>query len=211
MLLFPETQCTFTQINYRGNFMRILKQLILPAICLLLVGCSGISKSIQRWGGVGTVTENLSSFDGTAEINMGSAYVAPADGGIAQMRIGASWNAKNPSNIVLLVGLASLSEYSLLLEVSFNLDDEIIKLTAIEDLTNLDFDFYSINFVMHKSDRLFLTDVATLEKIISSTSAKIRIDSGRDYHVGDFKKKSYGNALFLDSLPQFLDSVRKHR
>jgi|TARA_B100001971_G_C18063518_1_gene469267 hypothetical protein len=184
--------------------------LLIISISLFLNGCSGISQAMQKSGGLGKINENISSFDGTIEVTIGSAYVAPADGGIPDIRIGASWTNNNPDKIILFVEIISFSDYNSIPSVSLNLDNKITKLTPVEALTNFDYEMFSPSFVLKQSNRLFITDINTIKNIIESRVSKIRVDSDRTYRVGDFRRKSYGNVLFLDGLPTFLNTINKH-
>ncbi len=180
------------------------------SLSLILNGCSGISQAMQKSGGLGKIEENISSFDGTIEVTIGSAYVAPADGGIPDIRIGASWTNNYPDKIILFVEIISFSDYNSISAVSLNLDNKIVNLIPVETLTNFDYEMLSPSFVLKQSNRLFISDINTINNILGSHVSKIRVDSDRSYRVGDFKRKSYGNVLFLDGLPSFLNTIKKH-
>ena len=184
---------------------------------LVLAGCAGMSESMQRSVGVGEVSTSTSSFDGKSEVVMQPAWVADADGGMPQFKLGFFWTENVPDTVVVLASVASLDDYSLIEGLALNLDGEIIDLQALDALTDLDHDRlirvtcnrYGCNegMVLRTSEKRYLAPLSVVRRLAESSNAKVKLSFAKTYTVGNFSAKSSGNVTAAQSLPDFLQSV----
>lgn len=192
------------------------------AVLLFLSGCAGLSESAQRSVGVGTVESDKSSFDGATEITMQPAFVAPAEGGQAKLKLGFNWRSTQPEYVGVLVRITSLTGYNAITGAALNLNGTIIQLEPAETFTQhestaLTNTTCNINtgctagLTVNESDKLFIARLSVIESIPNATSAKLKVSGGRNYDVGDLLADSYGNVDVRDSLPDFISKIEAEK
>ena len=184
-------------------------RILVATLCIIATcGCSSMSKGMQSSAGVGRIAEQRSSFDGASEVSMTPAYVAPAEGGMAEVSLGLSWRSTSPEIVQMLVRVTSFGEHNTISGAALNLDGSIIQLKPVEVLTeHQDPDLIG----MRRSDKMFTLPLENVRAIQTASLAKIRVDSGRDYRVGDLKAQSFGNVIVADKLAEFLAGVDRNR
>ena len=98
-----------------------MKRLILSFLVFgLIIGFSGCAGR-----GTGTVTSKISKFDNSKEVVMQTAWVAPANGGIAEISLGMTYRSSTPNALYLLVNITKMTDYKIR-SVAFNIDGEVM-------------------------------------------------------------------------------------
>lgn len=192
--------------------------LTVSSLALVLVGCAGMSETMQKSAGVGVVTSQQSDFDSAKEVQVTPAFVAPSDGGMATIKMGLTWRSTSEKQVGVLIRFSSLSEYQTISSVELNINDQFFELQSAEAITNLDSTRLTdatctlaagctSGLVLKESDKMFFTTLNVIRLIPDASKALIKVGTGRTYEVGDLLAESYGNVTFIDVLPEFLNKV----
>ncbi len=195
-----------------------LKGVLCLAAIITISGCAGMSESMQKSAGIGVVTKSQSSFDSATEVLMNPAFVAPADGGTAKIKMGLTWRSSSPEQVGVLIRFSSLDGYTTIRSATLNVDGQFYELEPVEAVTSHDHARLtdpncslalgcSAGMTVRESDKMFATSLQTIRALSSAQSAKIKVSSARAYQVGDLLADSYGNVDVRDSLPEFLSSI----
>lgn len=185
-----------------------------------LIGCGGLSKSMQTSAGVGGVASTVSGFDGKTEVAMKNAWIANDAGGMSQIGMAFRWNSSSPNNVGIIVRVVSMSNYNNIGAAAMNIDGVIEQLVPAEALTSHDSTRITNTtcslalgctegISAKNSDKMFIADLSLIRRLVAAKTLKIKVDSGRDYRVGDLRKDSFGNVDVQDQLPIFLTNVDK--
>lgn len=191
------------------------KLLIAGVFAVLLVGCAGMSETMQKSAGVGVVTSNQSDFDNAKEVQMTPAFVAPSDGGMASIKMGLTWRSTSEDQVGVLIRFSSLSDYQTISSVELNIDGQFYELEPAEAITSVDSTRLTgstctlaagctSGLVLKESDKMFLAPFHLIKSIPDANKALIKVGNGRSYQVGDLLADSYGNVTVLSALPEFL-------
>jgi len=182
---------------------------------VVIIGMSGCAGR-----GTGTVSSKISKFDNSKEVVMETAWVAPAEGGIAEISLGMTYRTSTPNVLYLLVNITKMTDYKIR-SVAFNIDGETIIPTKDKEETKTntlqvtnDICTYSYGvrtctkgIKMKQSDKIFIAPSNLAKKILKAKKAFIRVDVGSKFIEGDLKADSFGNHVFKDSLSEFVQKM----
>ena len=210
-----------------------MKRLLIILLVFNLGACADFTRGFmeKRYGKIQIST---SSFDGKKEIKLTPVPIKPtnisstlSDALFKPMppsfKVGLSWKDNPEDNVLLIVevsqfGGSSITNYTNINDVSLNIDGDMVDLKSLEDLTN-----HSSKIVTNArcslygcssgddvktSSKMFEINFQQLEDILTASSAKIKISSGREYNVGDLKALWKGNITLIERLPDFINEVK---
>lgn len=188
---------------------------IVVASILIFSGCAG--------AGTGAVVAKDSKFDGSREVVMQTAWVAPLEGGIAEISLGLTYRSSQPKGVILKANITNMSGVTDIQAVSISIDGETIiakPVDAIESkkdnlLVTNDTCTYSYGFrtcakgiSMKSLNKLYIIPSSVPSDIMNAKEALIRVEADGRYIEGDLKASSFGNHTFKDSLPEFVSKMK---
>jgi len=186
--------------------------LIVP---ILFIGCAG--------AGSGVVTSKVSKFDNSKEVVMQTAWVAPAEGGMAEISLGLTFRSSQPEGIILKANLTNMSGVTDIQNIAISIDGKIITakpvdniaskkdtLTVIHDTCTYTYGFRTCTkgIAMKSLNKIYIIPSNMPASIIKAKNAFIRIEADGRYIEGDLKANSFGNNTFKDNLPKFVANIK---
>lgn len=198
----------------------MLKKIVVSSSTLLIIavlniGCAG--------PGTGAITSNVSKMDGVKEVVMQTAWVAPAQGGMAELSLGMTYRDLNPEELLLKVNITKMSATQDIQSVVFKTDSKTTTAKVLgSDIQNNDLQitndtcvkYYGMvscqkGMTMKSVDKVFIVPSRLVKEILDAKNAYIRVEVDHRTVEGDLKASSFGNATFKDSLPDFLQQISK--
>lgn len=141
----------------------------------------------------GTVTKDVSDFDGAVSYTSLPGSVYQNESRVADFSIGAHWNDKFPDKIVLDVAIfykfIPIQKES---GLQFMIDGELVKLDSPDVLTDLKSE-QAGNIVIRSSERSFVAPFSIVDKINNAKVVKVKLLLDKAYMEGDLKVR--GDAL----------------
>lgn len=186
------------------------------ATVIIFTGCAG--------AGSGVVASKVSKFDSSKEVEMQTAWVAPAEGGMAEISLGLTFHSSKPNELILKANLTNMSGVTNIQNVAFNVDGKKIVANAIDIQSKKD-DIQVTNDVctyyygvasctkgiqMKSLNKIYAVPYSLAEDIMSAKTAYVRVEADGKYIEGDLKADSFGNHAFKDSLPKFIAEAKAH-
>jgi hypothetical protein len=180
---------------------------------------------MQESVGVGRLDVQKSSFDGKKEVTLQPAFIKPTNGstfeGGVTIKLGLSWMEGHKDDVIIMVDYSSLGSNGNALKnitgLSFNIDSKLVDAVDIELFTS--FDYYKLSNTrcsqlncqagvnIETSTKRFVISTKNLLAIRDAKDVKIKISTGRTYHVADLKAEYPGNLRLIDRLPAFLAAI----
>ena len=198
-----------------------MKFLILGTLLLSIIGCTSMQASV----GVGRLDVNKSSFDGKKEVTLQPAFIKPTNGstfaGGVSIKLGLSWMESHKDYVLVMVEYSSLGSYGNALQningLAFNIDSRVVEAIGIESFTSFDYQKLSSTSCgqfgcqagvnIETSTKQFVIPVKELLAMRDAKDVKIKISTGRTYHVADLKAEYPGNLRLIDRMPSFLTEI----
>lgn len=182
---------------------------------LVFSGCAGT--------GTGAVVAKDSKFDGSREVVMQTAWVAPSEGGMAEISLGLTYRSSQPKGVILKANITNMSGVTDIQAVSINIDGKTIEAEPVDAIESKKDDLlvtndtctYSYGFrtctkglSMKSLNKLYVIPSSLPSDIINAKHAFIRVEADGRYIEGDLKASSFGNHTFKDSLPEFVSKMK---
>lgn len=198
-----------------------MRFLILGILTLSIIACTSMQASV----GVGRLDVAKSSFDGKKEVTLQPAFVKPADGstfkGGVTIKLGLSWMESHKDNVLVMVEYSSMGSGGNALQnitgLSFNIDSRMVEAIDVERFTS--FDYHNLSSTrcgqfgcqagvnIETSTKQYVISIKDLLAMREAKDVKIKISTGRTYHVADLKAEYPGNLRLIDRLPNFMNEI----
>lgn len=188
---------------------------------LTISGCAGMADSMNQMVGIGVISTEESTFDGTKTIRVSPNWLYEAKGTFSynSIKLGAHWSDAEPNYIALDLSYESdTSGYSPIYigitGIEVNIDGKKSKY-ASNTQTSLDSSGYNTvsRTIYTKSVNSVVIPFTVLEDMVNATDTRLRIHTNKGYEDSRFsiERSSGGQGTALLSLREFLDRVRAER
>jgi len=166
-----------------------MKRLAAVLALLLVTACAG------------QISETKSTFDidNSRELSMEPTYVfTHADGRSgSDLRLSLFWRSTMPKNELILGAFVSgVHSIPAIKSLHFNIDGQIVSLSSIDTLTNIETKYGSPRFVppYNVSSNRYVVTFEFIENIITANDVRVRLNLGKKYVEGVFSDKTFGAA-----------------
>lgn len=170
-----------------------MRKITLVLITALLASCAGMVDLTNKLAGIGTVSEDASSFDNTVTVRMAPAFLYEKGSLMGnRIKLGAVWNSGIPDQVGLIMSYSSDVAFSSKAYTNFdgleiNINGDISSYEAA-GLTSHDSSGY--NSVTHtiytESSNIAMVSMTTLNAMMEAEDVRIRIKTGDGYQDAHF-------------------------
>ncbi|MCO1336713.1 hypothetical protein MO867_20510 [Microbulbifer sp. OS29] len=195
-------------------------------LCLLvflavaaLNGCTGMADAMSQMGGMGVVTEKVSTFDGAKVVEVTPQFLYnPKRLGGNSYRLGARWNSLSPEYVALIMEYSSStsmnSAYVSLTELNVNISGSIYSYKATDLTDHSSSGWNSISKTIYTTSmNSVVVPFELLEEMLTAEDVRLRVHSGDGYEDSVFSQERIpgGQATALLSLREFMSRVQAIR
>jgi|GEM_PF-1225938 len=196
----------------------IFRGALVGVLSIGLAGCAGMADLTSQMGGLGVVSEKVSTFDGATIVEVSPQFVHDPKHtgfGFNAYKVGARWNSKVPDYVGLVMSFNSStggggSVYTNLTGIDINLNGEQHSFTASGMTNHDDSGWNSVSKTIYtESQNTVVIPMALLKAMASSDDCRIRIHSTDGYEDALFsmERRPGGQGLAVLSIREFLDRV----
>lgn len=184
---------------------------------LVLVGCAGMADSVNRMAGIGVVSQDHSSFDGSHTVEVSPSWMYEQGVGVKTVNLGARWTSAVPEYAVMVlqykssVGAYSSGDaYTRITGIDVNVGGEINSFEAGRP-TKLDSDAYNIisESISTTSTNQIVVPLSFLYEMVEAEDCRIRVHTSDGYEDSHFsiERQPGGQATAIVAYREFLKRV----
>lgn len=180
-----------------------------------LIGCAGMVDSMNKSAGIGVVSVQNATYDGTMIIKVTPNWLYKTQDEWNQIKLGARWVSTSPDHIALILEYnssvsKSSATYLGIKRIDINIDGNKSTYKATQQ-TSLDSDAYNTvsKTIYTTSTNYIVIPLLTLKAMANSTNCRLRIHTTKGYEdsVFSIERTSEGYGTTLVSIREFLAAI----
>lgn len=179
-------------------------------------GCAGMADATSKMAGLGTVTQDTSTFDGATVVEVSPNWLYDPNGSWGNsVKLGARWssNASQYAALILSYGSnvnGSKAAYIGLSGIDVNIDGDI-KSFSTGKPTDLDSSAYnSVSQTIYtESTNTVVVPYSLLERMVAAKDCRLRIHTSKGYEDAQFSMERIpgGSGTAILSFRKFIEKV----
>lgn len=192
-----------------------MRRIVLLTIAML-AGCAGITDTMTRHAGLGVLSEEVATFDGSTTVTVSPANLW-ADGKwkANNIRLGARWNSTQPDVVALILNYEPYGpfggpSFAIINGLDINLDGKISshKTIGITDLQTGSYNSISRSVATSSTNHVALP-LATLKQMVVAKDCRLRITTSNGTEDAQFSLERIPGSTELAIVPirEFLARV----
>jgi hypothetical protein len=185
-------------------------------LTLLCTACTGVADLSTKLGGLGVVSEDISTFDNSITVEVSPNWLYDPNGSWGNsVKLGARWNSQQPNRVYLKLSHASQvmtseASYLLIQGIDINVEGEIHSFET-GNLTNFDSSDYNTvtKDIYTESSNYVEIPVSLLDKMLSANDVRLRIYTSEGYEDSIFtiERMTGGGATAIISIREFKERI----
>lgn len=187
-----------------------MKLLVSAVIAILISGCTA-SQMANMSGMPGSITDQVSSFDGQREITMQKSYIrqnsaSTAGFNPATMSMGAFWSSKMPKDTIIVdVGVDGTYSIATDESLQFNVDGTMYQFSSVDKrLTDIKVGGSATGG--NYSSRQYALTRTFVQKLIDAKDVRVKLILDKTYVTGFFTTENNWGG---DARPAFIEYLKR--
>lgn len=203
--------------------MNVFRTICILCAASLLTGCSSLADGADSFAGLGSVSEEKSTFNGATILRMQPAWVYGGSWltGAAPVKVGAYWTSEKPDQVALVLrvdgNINAGNPYLNLFGLDVNVGGKIQSFQAAP-VTSFDSSNYNTvsKTIYTSSTNGVVIPLTLFREMVTGPHCRIRFQTGRGYEEADFaiERSDAGGASarhYAKGFLQRVDAVRSGR
>lgn len=198
-------------------FKKLMAVLFMSIALPTLSACTSMADATSKIAGLGVVSQETSTFDGSTIVEVSPTWLYDPDGSYGnRVKLGARWSSNAPNYVALILSYGSntygsSAVYMNLTGIDINMDGDI-KSFSSEKPTRLDSSGYNTvtKTIYTESKNSVVMPYQTLERLVAAKDSRLRIHTSSGYEDARFSIERIpgGQGTAILSIREFIDKVR---
>lgn len=170
------------------------KMLLMCLLALVLTGCAGMADVSSKIGGIGTISEEKSTFDNATIVSMSPAFLyAEGEWLGLPVKLGARWSSNSRGYVALIMSYSSNTYgsssniYTNFSGLDVNIDGKITSYKTSGSTMHSDSGYNTVSRTIYtESKNSVIVPLTVLKAMLAAKDCRLRINTGDGYVDAQF-------------------------